>query len=66
MTPTELTSHLSHVHSIEKVEVSRAERHKKAKVLSERSVNVQAAMGEEKPSKELGGNVFYSGFACSN
>jgi hypothetical protein len=51
MTPTELISHLSHVHSIEKVEVSRAERHKKGKVLSGRSVNVQAAMEEEKPSK---------------
>ncbi|CZR64491.1 uncharacterized protein PAC_14389 [Phialocephala subalpina] len=54
MTLTELTSHLSHVHSIQKAKVSREERHKNAIVLSERSVNIQTAIGEGKPSKKPG------------
>ncbi|KAH9213113.1 hypothetical protein DL95DRAFT_390825, partial [Leptodontidium sp. 2 PMI_412] len=49
MTHTDLTSHLSHVHSVQRAKVLRGERCKNAKVLSERSVNIQAAIGEGKP-----------------
>ncbi|KAG9239869.1 hypothetical protein BJ878DRAFT_530160 [Calycina marina] len=51
MTPPELTSHLNHVHGIHRAKVSRKERHRNSKILSESSVNRQAATVEENRSK---------------
>jgi hypothetical protein len=49
MTRIDMASHLSSVHGIERCKVSRAERGRK--VLSEKSVNIQVEVGEEKLSK---------------
>jgi hypothetical protein len=52
MTPMELRDHLSSVHGIERVEVSRAESYKNSKVLSKKSENVQGGMEEERLIKK--------------